>query len=46
MDEYIGTVEYFTSSTLCGIELNRHIGDGVIRRVLAALVGTLMPEVD
>ena len=26
MDEYIGTVEYFTSSTLCGIELNRHIG--------------------
>ena len=25
MDEYIGTVECFTSSTLCGIELNRHI---------------------
>ena len=46
MDEYIGTVECFTSSALCGTELNKHIGDGVIRRVLAALVGTLMCEVD
>jgi len=46
MDEYIGTVGCFTSSTLCGIELNRHIGDGVIWQVLAAPVSTLMCEVD